>query len=182
MTGKNIPLQKIGTFNGAALYVYRLDMNHPYISGNKLYKLHYNLLELKEQGKGTLLTFGGAFSNHIAATAAAGKESNIRTIGIIRGDQLPELNHTLKFAKECGMQLHFVPRELYRDKEKLNEYVRKEFGAGIFIIPEGGANELGVKGCTEILENIALDFDTVCCPCGTGTTLAGLRSEERRVG
>jgi 1-aminocyclopropane-1-carboxylate deaminase len=155
--------------------VLRLDLNHSHISGNKLYKLHYNLAELKQHNKDTLLTFGGAFSNHIAATAAAGKEQHIHTIGIIRGDELPELNPTLQFAKECGMELHFVKRELYRDKSLLEKYIAERFSAqNPFIIPEGGSNEAGVKGCMEIIRSIPIPFDVICCPCGTGTTLAGI--------
>jgi 1-aminocyclopropane-1-carboxylate deaminase len=167
------------------LYVLRLDLNHPHISGNKLYKLHYNLAELKKQGKDTLLTFGGAFSNHIAATAAAGKENNIRTIGIIRGDELPELNPTLQFAKECGMELHFVARELYRDKEKLNAFVSEKF-PDAYVVPEGGANTPGVAGCKEILKDLEISPDVICCACGTGTTLAGvilsLRDHQQAIG
>jgi 1-aminocyclopropane-1-carboxylate deaminase/D-cysteine desulfhydrase-like pyridoxal-dependent ACC family enzyme len=175
MTSEKVPLQLIGCFNEVTLYMLRLDLNHPHISGNKLYKLHYNLSELRSQNKNKLLTFGGAFSNHIAATAAAGKEQNIKTIGIIRGDELPEPNPTLRFAKDCGMELHFVSRESYRDKNKLENYVKEKFPADdLYIIPEGGANAAGIKGCREIVPLIEIDFDVICCPCGTGTTLAGI--------
>lgn len=179
MIEKNIPLQKIKsdfiTNKGVELFVYRLDLNHPHISGNKLYKLKYNLEEAKKQGKKTILTFGGAFSNHIAATAAAGKEYGFDTIGIIRGEEVSELNPTLTFAKECGMQLYFVSRALYQNKEELNKYIEQHFSSqNYYSIPEGGSNELGIKGCKEITEDIPIDFDYVCCACGTGSTITGI--------
>ena len=121
MISKAIPLQKIKsdfiTSKGVELFIYRLDLNHPTISGNKLYKLKYNLEEAKKLRKKTLLTLGGAFSNHIAATAAAGMEEGYNTIGIIRGEESAELNPILKFSKECGMQLHFVSRALIKIKK-----------------------------------------------------------------
>lgn len=172
------PLQQItDSFlekKGIQLYLLRTDLNHPEISGNKLYKLKYNIEEAKSQNKNTLLTFGGAFSNHIAATAAAGKIANLNTIGIIRGDELPQLNPTLRLAKENGMQLYFVSRELYRNKEELQNYVRKTFNNNCYIVPEGGSNALGVKGCAEIIKDISIPFDYICAPCGTGATLSGI--------
>ncbi|MBL0328466.1 MAG: 1-aminocyclopropane-1-carboxylate deaminase/D-cysteine desulfhydrase [Bacteroidetes bacterium] len=186
MIRHQLPLQKITsdiiTSKGVELYVYRTDLNHKNISGNKLYKLKYNLEEAKKQnpsplqtGKKTLLTFGGAFSNHIAATAAAGKEYGFNTIGIIRGDELEVLNPTLTFAKACGMQLHFVSRSLYQNKATLNTYVQEQFGVqNYYSIPEGGSNALGIIGCKEITKDIPIDFDIVCCPCGTGATITGI--------
>lgn len=179
MIEKNIPLQKIKsdfiTSKGVELFVCRLDLNHPHISGNKLYKLKYNIEEAKKQGKKTILTFGGAFSNHITATAAAGKEYGFDTIGIIRGEEVSELNPTLTFAKECGMQLHFVSRALYQNKEELNKHLEQHFSSlNYYSIPEGGSNELGIKGCTEITKNIPIDFDYACCACGTGSTITGI--------
>jgi 1-aminocyclopropane-1-carboxylate deaminase/D-cysteine desulfhydrase-like pyridoxal-dependent ACC family enzyme len=173
------PLQKINsefmTSNDIHFYVYRLDLNHQHISGNKSYKLYYNLLESTKQDKTTLLTFGGAFSNHIAATAAAGKEHGFKTIGIIRGESHPGLNPTLRFASECGMELHFVTRRLYQNKKELYHYVNETFSEqNYYLIPEGGSNELGIIGCKEITKNIPIDFDIICCPCGTGATMAGL--------
>lgn len=172
------PLQQItDSFlekKGIQLYLLRTDLNHPEISGNKLYKLKYNIEEAKSQNKNTLLTFGGAFSNHIAATAAAGKIANLNAIGIIRGDELPQLNPTLRLAKENGMQLYFVSRELYRNKDELQNYVRKTFNNNCYIVPEGGSNALGVKGCAEIIKDISIPFDYICAPCGTGATLSGI--------
>lgn len=160
---------------GLNLYVLRTDLNHPHISGNKLFKLKYNLLEAKKEGATSLLTFGGAFSNHIAATAAAGVECGFKTIGIIRGEEHAELNPTLEFALSCGMQIHYVPRTLYRNKKELLAYVNKVFaGERFYCIPEGGANSLGVKGCREIVNYVNMNFDYICCACGTGTTMAGI--------
>lgn len=174
-----IPLQTIEDFVTKQfeiqLWILRTDLNHPEISGNKLFKLKYNLEEAVQKRHNTLLTFGGAFSNHIAATAAAGKEFGFKTIGIIRGDEIFPLNPTLEFAKACGMQLYYVSRDVYKNKEALYAYVNRAFGEGSFyLIPEGGANALGVKGCEEITGYITEEVDVVCCPCGTGTTLAGI--------
>ncbi|MCW3104465.1 MAG: hypothetical protein JWO09_2905 [Bacteroidetes bacterium] len=178
----DIPLQplidEITRKYGINLYLLRADLNHPEISGNKLFKLRYNLEEVKRQRKKGILTFGGAFSNHIAATAAAGKEQGFSTFGIIRGEQTAELNSTLAFAQRQGMQLHFVSREAYRRKddpgflEALN--ISSFDPSGFYIIPEGGANTLGVKGCMEIRDHIHIPFDHICCACGTGTTIAGI--------
>lgn len=187
----NIPLQAINDAvtknHGIRLFILRTDLLHPQISGNKLFKLKYNLLEAKKSGIKTLLTFGGAFSNHIAATAAAGKEYGFKTIGIIRGEEYPELNPTLQFALECGMQLHYVTRTLYRNKKELYEYVNRQFSEEKFyLIPEGGSNALGVLGCKEILQYINIYFNHVCCPCGTGATIAGivlaLKNNQKAIG
>lgn len=179
MSSSLIPLQKITDAvtqeYGINLYVLRTDLNHPHISGNKFFKLKYNLEEAKSQNKNTLLTFGGAYSNHIAATAAAGKENGLKTIGIIRGDELKILNPTLRFAVDCGMELKFISREKYKIKNTIEFHnsLAQEF-ENSFIIPEGGANELGIKGCVEISEYIPIDFDKIFCACGTGATLAGI--------
>ncbi len=138
------------------LFIRREDLIHPFVSGNKFRKLKYNLLEAKNQKKTTLLTFGGAFSNHIAATAFAGKQNGFKTIGIIRGDELASKineNPTLKFAQENGMVFEFVSREDYRLKESDDfiENLKNKFG-DFYLIPEGGTNDLAVKGCEEILE------------------------------
>ncbi len=174
-----IPLQKITdptiSSSGVNLYVLRLDKTHPHISGNKWYKLKYNMEEVKRQKAEVVLTFGGAYSNHIAATAAAGKEYGIKTIGIIRGEELDEnKNPTLRFAKECGMQLRFVSREEYR-KIKIDpaNYPIAQ-SPNYYIIPEGGTNAPAIKGCTKIASLIDIPFDYVCCACGTGGTLAGI--------
>ena len=164
--------------NNIALAIKREDLIHPFVSGNKFRKLKYNLLQAKTENKTTLLTFGGAFSNHIAAVAFAGKESGFKTIGIIRGDELLDKmdeNPTLKFAQENGMEFEFVSREEYRLKSETSfiEKLKQKFG-DFYLIPEGGTNELAVKGCEEILTEEDAVFNYVCCAVGTGGTISGL--------
>ena len=164
--------------NEITLNIKREDLIHPFISGNKFRKLKYNLLKANEEKKTKLLTFGGAFSNHIAAVAYAGKENNFETIGIIRGDELESQiyeNPTLLFAQECGMKFHFVTREEYKDKtsDLFIEKFRNIYG-DFYLIPEGGANSLAVKGCEEILTEEDSQFSHVCCSIGTGGTISGL--------
>jgi len=163
--------------NAIQLFVKREDKIHPFISGNKFRKLKYNLSYAKAEGFDTLLTFGGAYSNHIAATAYAGFEEGFKTIGIIRGEELSSEtdNETLAFAKSHGMQLDFVDRTQYRvkDSEEFLEALRMKFG-NFYLIPEGGTNDLAVRGCEEILEQADNDFDYICVAVGTGGTISGL--------
>ncbi|MDQ8013335.1 MAG: pyridoxal-phosphate dependent enzyme [Flavobacterium nitrogenifigens] len=164
--------------NHISLTIKREDLIHPFVSGNKFRKLKYNLLQAKDENKATLLTFGGAFSNHIAAVAYAGKEQGFKTIGIIRGDELLDKiqeNPTLKFAQENGMQFEFVSREEYRLKseESFIEKLQDKFG-DFYLVPEGGTNELAIKGCEEILTDEDSVFNYVCCAVGTGGTISGL--------
>jgi 1-aminocyclopropane-1-carboxylate deaminase/D-cysteine desulfhydrase-like pyridoxal-dependent ACC family enzyme len=182
MITSSIPLQEIYnellTKHQVRLWVKREDLVHPSISGNKWRKLKYNLLEAKRLQKNTLLTFGGAYSNHLYAVAAAGKEFDFQTIGIVRGEEHLPLNETLDFAVRCGMRLHYVDRTTYRHKTShlFIEDLHKKFG-DFYLIPEGGSNAFAVKGCTEILENLEdIDYDYICCACGTGGTLAGIVS------
>jgi len=160
------------------LCVKREDKIHPFISGNKYRKLKYNIQEAQKLKHNTLLTFGGAYSNHIAAVAAAGKAFGLKTIGIIRGEELHSKinnNPTLFFAKSQGMRLKFVSRSDYREKENerfLNDLV-ETFGA-FYLVPEGGTNKIAVKGCEEILKENDAQFDYVCCAVGTGGTISGL--------
>jgi 1-aminocyclopropane-1-carboxylate deaminase len=176
---KEIPTQKIKlSTNKVSVFIRREDLIHPFISGNKFRKLKYNLLQAKSESQETLLTFGGAFSNHIAAAAFAGKEQGFKTIGIIRGDELEskiQENPTLQFAQECGMQFKFVAREAYRHKTEADfiENLKQEFGS-FYLVPEGGTNEFAVKGCTEILTKEDAEFDYVCCAVGTGGTISGI--------
>lgn len=160
-----------------SLFIKREDLNHPDLSGNKWHKLKYNLEEARKQGKKTLLTFGGAYSNHIYAAAAAGKIFNLNTIGIIRGEEHLPLNPTLSFAKEKGMKLYYLDRTSYRQKNspEIINHLQEKFG-DFYLLPEGGTNEFAVKGCSEIIGKINIGFNYVCCPCGTGGTLAGLIS------
>jgi len=160
------------------LVIRREDLIHPFISGNKFRKLKYNLLEAKRLQKNTLLTFGGAFSNHIAALAYAGKENGFKTIGIIRGEELAAKiasNPTLKFAQSFGMQFLFVSRTDYKLKtsSKFIETLKAKFG-DFYLIPEGGTNALAVKGCEEILSSNDDEYDYICCCVGTGGTISGL--------
>ena len=164
--------------NSITVQIKREDLLHPFISGNKFRKLKYNLLKAKAENKDALLTFGGAFSNHIAATAYAGKEYGFKTIGIIRGEELESKiseNPTLKFAQDCGMQFKFVTREGYRHKTEtiFLENLKQEFG-DFYLVPEGGTNEFAVKGCEEILTQEDAQFDFICCAIGTGGTISGL--------
>lgn len=150
----------------------RLDLLHREVSGNKWFKLRYNLDEAKETSKTHIVTFGGAWSNHIAATAAACHMEGLPCTGIIRGEAAPVLSPTLEQAQRYGMQLHFVSRETYRQKENINW---EDQYPNSFIIPEGGHNALGAMGCKEILPLVSYqDFTHITCAAGTGTTLAGL--------
>ncbi len=164
------------------LWIKRDDLLHPHISGNKYRKLKYNLEAAKEQNHNTILTFGGAFSNHIAASAAAGKELGFRTIGIIRGNELGgdiektlKKNPTLNFANKQGMQFKFIDRSSYRLKhtQKFIEALKNEFGS-FYLVPEGGTNDLAVKGCEEILGDNESNFDYICSAIGTGGTISGI--------
>ena len=163
---------------GLELYIKRDDLIHSEISGNKYRKLKYNIIEAQKLGFETLLTFGGAFSNHIAATASVGKEFGFKTIGIIRGEELydkVEANPTLKFAKTCGMQFKFVSRSDYREKttESFINNLKGEFGE-FYHVPEGGTNTLAIRGCEEILSETDKEFDFICSSVGTGGTISGL--------
>jgi 1-aminocyclopropane-1-carboxylate deaminase len=162
---------------GIRLFIKREDQNHPRVSGNKWWKLKYNLEEAKNLGHSKLLTFGGAFSNHIYATAAAANELGIESIGIIRGEEIFPLNHTLTFAKMMGMRLHFVSREAYRKKKEQGfiDELHAKYG-DFYLIPEGGSSELAIKGCAEFGEQLKseLAFDYLCLPVGTGATMAGI--------
>jgi 1-aminocyclopropane-1-carboxylate deaminase len=161
-----------------ALYIKREDLLHPYISGNKFRKLKYNLAHAKTENKTTLLTFGGAFSNHILAVAAAGKEMGFQTVGIIRGQELHDKiseNPTLQKAHDFGMVFDFVSREAYRDKNNTDfiKTLEEKFG-DFYLIPEGGTNDLAIKGCEEILTESDEDFDYICCAVGTSGTISGI--------
>lgn len=171
-----------GEKRGVQLYLKREDLLDNEVSGNKFRKLKYNVLEAEKHQKSTLLTFGGAFSNHISAVAAVGKRMGFKTIGIIRGEELAvDLektlagNPTLKFAVSCGMQLHFVTRKFYREKHtpEVSRTLQNQFG-DFYLIPEGGTNHLAVKGCEEIIGAEEKKFDYLCCPVGTGGTVSGI--------
>jgi 1-aminocyclopropane-1-carboxylate deaminase len=165
--------------HGIELYIKREDLLHPIISGNKFRKLKYNIEEAKRLGCATLLTFGGAFSNHILAVAGAGAQYGFKTIGVIRGEELESKIHenpTLLRAQEFGMQFYFVSRTAYRNKADFSFVVNlQKMFKNFYLIPEGGTNELAVKGCEEILTNDDKQFFThVACAVGTGGTFSGL--------
>lgn len=164
---------------GVTLSIKRIDQNHKHISGNKLYKLKYNLLEAKRLNLHTVLTFGGAYSNHIAATACLAKESKFKSIGIIRGEEYFPLNYTLKFAEKQGMEIHYLNRNKYKSKhtDSVIFELRQKFG-DFYLIPEGGSNSLAIRGTSEIIDsNDVQDF--ICCPVGTGATIAGIISSTK---
>ena len=159
---------------GVQLSVLRLDLVHPTINDNKWYKLKYNLQRARAEGHTTLLTVGGAYSNHLYATAAAGHAYGFRTIGIVRGEAYESLNPTLRFTKVQGMDLHYVSREEFRQRGEMGfqEELLARFGRHYYL-PEGGTNTLAVRGCAEIVP-AELPFNFVACGVGTGGTLAGV--------
>ncbi|MBL7885823.1 MAG: 1-aminocyclopropane-1-carboxylate deaminase/D-cysteine desulfhydrase [Flavobacterium sp.] len=171
--------QKIHSPNPSIqLFIRREDLIHPIVSGNKFRKLKYNLIQAKLENQTTLVTFGGAFSNHIAALAYAGKQNQLKTIGVIRGEELAsevDKNPTLSFARQCGMQFYFVSREEYRKKDSV-EFLQKleQLFGSFYLVPEGGTNELAVKGCQEILQETDTVYDFICTSVGTGGTISGI--------
>ena len=164
---------------GIELFIKREDLLHPIISGNKFRKLKYNIQEAKRLGHATLLTFGGAFSNHILAVAGAGAEFGFKTIGVIRGEELEckiNENPTLAQAQELGMQFYFVSRAAYRDKEQPSfvSHLHEKYG-NFYLVPEGGTNDFAIKGCEEILTDTDKEYFThIICAVGTGGTISGL--------
>lgn len=159
---------------GVQLVIRREDQNHPQISGNKFWKLKYNLIEAAERGYSTILTFGGAFSNHIAATAAACKLCGFHSIGIIRGEDADLNNPTLATAQQNGMLIRRVSRADYRLKitDSFITHLSSQFG-NFYLIPEGGTNLLAIKGAEEMTSQIRTGFDYLCLPVGTGGTVTG---------
>ena len=166
--------QKLSNLDGVQITIKREDLLHPTVSGNKFRKLKYNLEHAIRLGYNTLLTFGGAYSNHLAATAAAGSILGFKTIGVVRGDEKYQ-NPTLQFCKDQGMTLFPVSRNTYREKynSHFHEFLRQKFGE-FYLLPEGGTNSMAIHGCSEILTTADKDFDVICCSVGTGGTLSGL--------
>lgn len=162
---------------GVSLLIKKEYQNHPHLSGNKWWKLKYNLEQARKEGHTTLLTFGGAYSNHLYATAAAAHDAGFASIGIVRGERALPLNPTLSFAQSQGMKLHFIPRHTYKEKASITfiQKLHDQFG-DFYLIPEGGTNALAVRGCAEWAGRIQQEasFDYVCLPVGTGGTMAGL--------
>lgn len=172
---------------GLRLYLKRDDLINSDIPGNKWRKLKYNLEAPREQGQNLLLTFGGAYSNHIRATAAAGYYFGFSTVGIIRGEEHLPLNPSLSYAVAHGMHLAYLDRTAYRNKAsaEVTGALHEQFGR-FYLLPEGGSNENAARGCAEIPAEISQPFDVISCPCGTGGTLAGiahgLRDGQRALG
>lgn len=170
----NSPIQKIATIKGVELWLKREDMIHPEVSGNKWRKLKYYLEDFRKSDKTMILTFGGAFSNHLAATAALGRIAGIPTRALVRGEEVKS-NPTLDFCRHCGMEIDTIARKHYAERDN-PEFLRNltDRLPQVYLIPEGGKGPLGVKGCTEILDEQTINFDIIACAAGTGTTAAGL--------
>lgn len=160
---------------GISVAVLRLDKIHPIISGNKLFKLQYLLQEAIQKPDQKVITFGGAYSNHLVATAYACLQNNLSCIGFVRGEQPPQLSHTLQHCIQFGMELHFISRQKYNKKEQPDflAALKMQWGAAV-IIPEGGYHPLGAKGAAAIMNYIADNTTHIACATGTATTLAGL--------
>lgn len=173
-----IPIVEIPIESKVRLFIKREDLTHPEISGNKYWKMFYNVKKYleKEVSERKIITFGGAFSNHIAAAAALGNEFGIKTLGVIRGNELEDSwqeNPTLFSAHQNGMSFRFVTRETYRYKERLMAELQEEFPESL-VVPEGGTNENAVEGIQYMLNDETKDFDYICSAVGTGGTVSGL--------
>ena len=173
-----IPIVEIPIESKVRLFIKREDLTHPEISGNKYWKMFYNVKKYleKEVSERKIITFGGAFSNHIAAAAALGNEFGIKTLGVIRGNELEDSwqeNPTLFSAHQNGMSFRFVTREIYRYKEKMMKELQEEFPESL-VVPEGGTNENAVEGIQYMLTDETKDFDYICSAVGTGGTVSGL--------
>ncbi len=188
ITSKIQPVSlKALTERNVSLSIKREDLLHPVISGNKYRKLYFNIKEAKRLGKKILITFGGAFSNHILATAGAGEKFDFETIGIIRGDELGKNiektlseNPTLRAAHKMGMELKFVSRTEYRKKES-PEFIKtlETLYPEAYILPEGGTNDLAIQGCEQIIDTETTQFDYICVAVGTGGTISGIIKASR---
>ena len=173
-----IPIVEIPIESKVRLFIKREDLTHPEISGNKYWKMFYNVKKYleKEVSERKIITFGGAFSNHIAAAAALGNEFGIKTLGVIRGNELEDSwqeNPTLFSAHQNGMSFRFVTRETYRYKEKMMKELQTEFPESL-VVPEGGTNENAVEGIQYMFTDETNDFDYICSAVGTGGTVSGL--------
>jgi len=163
---------------GIVLDVWREDLNHSQVSGNKWWKLRGALQQPDRIANG-ILTFGGAWSNHLYAVAAACSSLKIRSVGVVRGEEPETLSNTLTFCRQQGMQLEFVSRQDFKELSSVAVYDhwQSRFGP-VHILPEGGSDEHAVASCSdwsrELLEGIAADYEVVCLPVGTGGTMAGM--------
>lgn len=170
-----LPVKLPDVTSNVSVLMKRIDLVHPIISGNKWYKMKYNIVEMNRLGIDTLLTFGGAFSNHIHATARAGKIFEFKTIGLLRGEEHLPLNETLKSAVDDEMELHYIDRTTFRERESEGflKWIKNRFG-NVYILPLGGTNKIALKGCAEIVGQIEIDYDYICSASGSGGTFAGI--------
>ncbi len=157
------------------LSIKRDELIHPVIQGNKWRKLKYNLIQAEKKQQTTLLSFGGAYSNHLHALAAIGQQSDFNTIGIIRGEAPKQLNASLQDMFDWGMHLKFISRKVYKEKntDEFIQQLKLKFG-DFYLIPEGGNNDAGKKGCGELLNELTESYDTICCEIGSGTMFSAL--------
>jgi 1-aminocyclopropane-1-carboxylate deaminase len=161
---------------GVRLMIKRDDLVHPVVRGNKWRKLKYNLEAWEQQGWPRVLTFGGAYSNHLYALAAAGRQWRFHTVGVVRGEEHLPLNPVLAHALDCGMEIVYLDRDRYRDKHRDKVVAELHERLGQFVVlPEGGSNCLALLGAAEIVSEVQEPFDVIAVPCGTGGTLAGRR-------
>lgn len=173
---QDIPIDKI-SFQGHQIEMLRLDLAYPEVQGNKHFKLKYNLEEAENQKQTTLLTFGGAFSNHLHAVATVGGLKGFKTIGVVRGED-DSNNPTYKYVRSKNMQLHFITRDDYRSLRSGNNLMQslyEKYGPCYFL-PEGGTNQLAIKGCQEVLPKNSNIYNTIFCSVGTGGTISGIIS------
>ena len=164
------------------LFIKRDELIHPILQGNKWRKLKFNLIEATAQKQHTLLSFGGPYSNHLHALAFAGKHFGFNTIGIIRGEKLEHLNPCLQDMQNWGMNLEFIKRIDYRQKTSLAfiNNLKNKFG-DFYLIPEGGNNSQGIKGCAELLDELNQPYDVICIEVGSGTMISSLIAHNKNV-
>jgi 1-aminocyclopropane-1-carboxylate deaminase len=170
------PLQELrdDRLGDVTVLLKRDDLIHPTVTGNKWRKLKYLLADARSRGASTLLTFGGAYSNHLRAVAAAGRMYGFRTVGVVRGEERP-YNAVLAAAERDGMHLHYLDRATYRHKNDpaVVDELRRVY-AGFYLVPEGGTTTFAFPGCRELVEEITSPYDVITCPVGTGGTLAAI--------
>lgn len=164
------------------LFIKRDEFIHPVLQGNKWRKLKYNLLEANIQKQKTLLSFGGAYSNHLHALAFAGQHFGFNTIGIIRGEEPAKPNPCLQDMENWGMQLEYIKRIDYKQKttDEFIHNLRKKFG-DFYLIPEGGNNPQGIKGCAELLDELEQNYDVICSEVGSGTMFSSLITHNKEL-
>jgi 1-aminocyclopropane-1-carboxylate deaminase len=171
---KEVPIQKLEEINGVALFIKRDDLLHPEVSGNKWYKLKYHVDDAIQKGMQSVVTFGGAYSNHLAATAAYCDAHGLKATAYVRGE-IDTTNITMQTCIKYGMELIPLSRGAYREKD--NQHFLDSLHLihpQAFIIPEGGGGSLGIKGASEILDDRCAEYDLIACAVGTGTTAMGM--------